>query len=42
VILKGKLEPSPDSEKYLFIPSQAWELDSGEKRKSLPLESLNP
>ena len=42
LIVKGKLEPSPDSEKYLFIPSQAWELDSGEKRKSLPLESLNP
>lgn len=42
LILKGTIEPSPDSEKYLFIPSQAWELDSEEKRKSLPLDSLNP
>jgi hypothetical protein len=42
LILKGTLEPSQDSEKYLFIPSQAWELNSEEKRKSLPLDSLNP
>jgi hypothetical protein len=42
LILKGTLKPSPESEKYLFIPSLAWELDSEEKRKSLPLDSLNP
>ena len=42
LILKGTLEPSQDSEKYLFIPSQAWELNSEEKRESLPLDSLNP
>jgi hypothetical protein len=42
LIIKGTIEPLPDSEKYLFIPSLAWELDSEEKRKSLPLDSLNP
>ena len=42
LIVKGTLEPSPDSEKYLFIPSQAWELDSEEKRKPLPLDIFNP
>jgi hypothetical protein len=43
LIIKGTIEPSPDSEKYLFIPSQAWELDSEEKREISPfglLESL--